>query len=95
MGVAGRPEEYFWRDDEPLWSGRFDSSDFAGYVRKVLEEGTTPNGVFGAKVMRGYLNDFLGKLRWASGSRARSAPWPSALLPPYMVGAGCGPPPSL
>ena len=52
-GLAGRPEEYFWtllrdlykRDwqlDEPLTDEVL--------LRRILREGTTPNGVFGAKV---------------------------------------------
>jgi LPS sulfotransferase NodH len=62
-GIAGRPEEYFWRDDEPFWSERWSVSTYADYLNKAIEEGTTPNGVFGAKVMWGYFDDFLTKLR--------------------------------
>ena len=61
-GVAGRPEEYFWRDDEAFWSGRWGTSTFPDYLHGALAEGTTPNGVFAAKVMWGYLDDLLGKL---------------------------------
>ena len=38
-------------------------ADYADYLTHVLEEGTTPNGVFGAKLMWGYLEDFLLYLR--------------------------------
>lgn len=38
-------------------------STYAHYLAHVLEEGTTSNGVFGAKVMWGYFGDFLGNLR--------------------------------
>ncbi|MBE9506501.1 MAG: hypothetical protein IMY86_00490, partial [Chloroflexi bacterium] len=27
-GIAGRPEEYFWRDDEPFWSERWSVSTY-------------------------------------------------------------------
>jgi trehalose 2-sulfotransferase len=66
-GVAGRPEEYFWRDDMPTWSARWNVSTFGQYLAAALREGTTPNGVFGAKVMWGYLTDFLGRLRVLAG----------------------------
>ena len=38
-------------------------SDYARYLAHVLKEGTTPNGVFGAKVMWGYLSDFISNLQ--------------------------------
>lgn len=54
-------------DDEHVLSNRqngssFDSS-FARYFDTVIEQGTTPNGVFGAKVMWGYFDDFIRNLR--------------------------------
>jgi LPS sulfotransferase NodH len=62
-GIAGRPEEYFWRDDEPAWRERWGVSAYADYVERAIEAGTTANGVFGAKLMWGYLDDVLVKLR--------------------------------
>jgi LPS sulfotransferase NodH len=64
-GLAGRPEEYFWRNDEPFWSERWGVSSYAECVASAKEQGATPDGVFGVKVMRGYVNDFLEKLRRA------------------------------
>jgi len=74
-GVPRRPREYFWglrspevlrllphdaqldRDAErvPTWS----RDDYAGHLDASIREGTTPNGVFGAKMMWGYFDDFL------------------------------------
>ena len=55
-GVAGRPHEWFWRDTraslERAWGVAGDE-----YVQLVLAAGTTPNGVFGAKVMWASLPD--------------------------------------
>lgn len=68
-GVAGRPEEYFWRGDEPFWSERWGVSGFADYLRAAVAHGSTPNGVFGAKVMWSYLPDLLGKLAALPGGR--------------------------
>lgn len=47
----------------PLW----DPSDYGRYLNWVLEQGMTPNGVFGAKLMWGYLGDFAALLRTIDG----------------------------
>jgi len=73
-GIAGRPEEYFWRDDEPSWSERWDVSTYADYLDEAIEEGTTPNGVFGAKIMWGYFDDFVSKLRQIPEYREMAVP---------------------
>jgi trehalose 2-sulfotransferase len=62
-GIAGNPEEYFWRGDEPFWKDRWRVSDYGDYLMKAIEQGTSLNGVFGAKIMWGYFDDFIGKLR--------------------------------
>lgn len=62
-GIAGNPEEYFWQGDEPFWSRRWRVSNYADYMTKAIEQGTTQNGVFGAKIMWGYFDDFVGKLK--------------------------------
>jgi LPS sulfotransferase NodH len=61
--VAGRPEEYFWNEDEWWWAKRWRTNGYEEYVRAALREGTTPNGVFGAKAMWAYMGDFVSKLR--------------------------------
>lgn len=78
-GVPRRPEEYFHGTTDqsildhlgqqesafnpqprsPLWS----RTAYDRYIDWVLEAGTTPNGVFGAKLMWGYLEDFTALLR--------------------------------
>jgi trehalose 2-sulfotransferase len=47
----------------PLW--RADTYD--RYLAWALDQGTTPNGVFGAKLMWGYLGDFADLLRGIDG----------------------------
>jgi LPS sulfotransferase NodH len=49
-GIAGRPQEYFDPNFESLWLERLGISLDAEFFAKVLPEGTTPNGVFAAKV---------------------------------------------
>ena len=78
-GLPRRPREYFWglRSPEvirllphdanidrvagrsPTWS----REDYGQHLAWALQEGTTPNGVFGAKLMWGYFNDFLELMR--------------------------------
>ena len=68
-GVAGRPQAYFRQPDEPLWAERWGiprepggAFDYADYVRAAVAAGTTDNGVFGAKLMWGTLDELVGKL---------------------------------
>lgn len=68
-GVAGRPQAYFRAPDEPLWADRWQiprasdgSFDYADYVRAALAAGTTDNGVFGAKLVWGTLDQVVDKL---------------------------------
>ena len=78
-GRPRRPEEYFSGVDDPsilnqlqrrgisdeptprspLWS----RTAYDRYLEWAMEQGTTPNGVFGAKLMWGYLGDFVSLLR--------------------------------
>jgi LPS sulfotransferase NodH len=64
-GVAGRPTEYFWRDDEAGWVATWglERYTYGDYLHAVLEHGTTPNGIFGAKIMWGYLDDFVARVQ--------------------------------
>ncbi len=66
-GIAGQPEEYFWREYEILWQQRWETSSYSDYLDKVLQYATTPNGVFGAKVMYAYFDDFVNKMRQIQG----------------------------
>lgn len=47
---------------------------FADYLARVLEEGTTPNGVFGTKIMWGQLENFERSLRALPECRATPIP---------------------
>ncbi|GAB3435645.1 Stf0 family sulphotransferase [Flindersiella endophytica] len=68
-GVAGRPESYFRLPNEQDWAdrwqlardadGRFGYDD---YVRAAIADGSTPNGVFGGRVMWGTLDEMVAKL---------------------------------
>ncbi|HEY0317784.1 MAG TPA: Stf0 family sulfotransferase [Solirubrobacterales bacterium] len=78
-GRPRRPEEYFIGIEDhsirdhlgergigngtaprsPLWS----RAAYDRYLEWAFEAGTTPNGMFGAKLMWGYFNDFVSLLR--------------------------------
>jgi len=62
-GVAGRPHEWFWRDTEDANRQAWGVSHFSEYVAHVCDAATTPNGVFGSKLMWAYLEDLVGRLR--------------------------------
>jgi len=68
-GVAGHPQAYFRAPDEALWADRWQiprtserAFAYADYVRAARAAGTTGNGVFGAKLMWGTLDELVGKL---------------------------------
>jgi LPS sulfotransferase NodH len=89
-GLPRRPREYFdperhaniverlaFREmpdgtgtPSPLWH----PDTYDRYLSWALEEGTTPNGVFGAKLMWGYLGDFAELLRGIDGMAGRPLP---------------------
>jgi len=89
-GVPRRPHEYFdperhpniverlaFREmfegapkPNPLWH----PDTYDQYLEWARDEGTTPNGVFGAKLMWGYLGDFAELLRGIDGMAGRSLP---------------------
>lgn len=61
-GVAGRPHEWFSDATETDNRLRWGVRSFDEYLRRVLDAGTTPNGVFAAKLMRGALDPLLRRL---------------------------------
>ena len=67
-GVAGNPESYFRQQDEPSWAARWGISEpdgtfeYARYLQRALAAGRSENGVFGARVMWGTLDEIVDKL---------------------------------
>jgi LPS sulfotransferase NodH len=57
------PDEGPRGEPNPLWS----PDTYDRYLAWALDAGTTPNGVFGAKLMWGYLGDFVELLRGIEG----------------------------
>ena len=81
-GKCGRPQEYFlyWsvpgpnRGQLPEEARRRLRLPAAAYLQTVLDEGTTPNGVFGAKLMQENLATTIDRLREALGGDGREDP---------------------
>jgi LPS sulfotransferase NodH len=68
-GVAGHPQPYFREDDEELWAERWRLTrttqggyDPGAFVRAARAAGSSGNGVFGAKLMWGALDELAGKI---------------------------------
>jgi LPS sulfotransferase NodH len=68
-GIAGRPESYFRLPDEPTWVDRWriardpdGSFDYRDYVQAAIKDGNTENGVFGARVMWGTMDEIVANL---------------------------------
>jgi trehalose 2-sulfotransferase len=62
-GSVGWPGEWFWLEDvERNWVA-WEVSGWRDYLDRVLDEGTAANGVFGVKLMWGYLHEVLFELR--------------------------------
>lgn len=57
-GVAGRPNEYFSDSYQRHWSKRWGSSDYDSYLRRVIQIGTTENGIMGVKSHPWQFNHF-------------------------------------
>jgi LPS sulfotransferase NodH len=61
-GVAGHPHEWFWRETEAELRRKWGVSGDREYVEAVLRAGTTPNGVFAAKMMWAYFEESFARL---------------------------------
>jgi LPS sulfotransferase NodH len=68
-GVAGHPESYFRPPGEQEYARRWGivrspdgTFSYADYVRAAMAEGTTGNGVFAARIMRGTLDELVARL---------------------------------
>ena len=65
---AGMPKQFFLPKDESRYAaelGLNPVTDYAAYVRGIVNGKTTHNEVFGFKLMSWYLDDFVARLREA------------------------------
>jgi LPS sulfotransferase NodH len=75
-GVAGHPEAYFRPPDRSMWAARWglpSGSSRLDFVQAARAAGSTPNGVFGAKLMWDALEQLVGEfddeVGWAAFGR--------------------------
>jgi trehalose 2-sulfotransferase len=61
--IAGKPKEFFDPHHEKLWLQSLGIAADSEYVEKILATGSTPNGVFGAKVHWHQFEHLTAKLR--------------------------------
>jgi LPS sulfotransferase NodH len=70
-GVAGVPEEYYWHEFREDYLGHWGHPamrSFSDFLDKTFEVGTTPNGVFAAKLHYGELLELCESLRTLPGT---------------------------
>jgi LPS sulfotransferase NodH len=60
---VGQPGEFFSPDDAPRFREDWRVSRFEDYLARVFEVGTSPNGVFAAKLMWNYFEEFMFEIR--------------------------------
>lgn len=61
--LAGSPAEYFLNWEDGDWAKGHGVQTREAFLQKVLEEGTSSNGVFGIKLMWNYFHESLSKLK--------------------------------
>ena len=49
-GLAGQPDDFFEPETARVLAARWGERPFSAYLERALEEGATPNGVFGARL---------------------------------------------
>ena len=63
ISIAEQLAEYSQFTHEPLFPIQSGSDNFIEYLSRVLIVGSSPNGVFGAKILWSYFDDFICGLR--------------------------------
>jgi LPS sulfotransferase NodH len=86
--LAGVPEEYFLNNEEGwedgTWARQHGVKTRADYLNLVFEKGTTPNGVFGTKVMWNYFLTMVKNLQELPAYQGMEAPQLMASLFPNV-----------
>ncbi len=82
--LAGRPTEYFGPAQIKLLLKEWDVPDYATCLAHILEKGTTPNGVFGAKIIWQFIEYFVDHLRDIPGYEKLPMPQLMSTIFPHM-----------
>lgn len=70
-GAVGYPGEFFLPDDARRFREKWRVSRFEDYLARVFEVGTSANGVFAAKLMWNYFDEFMFEIRRLRGDYER------------------------
>jgi LPS sulfotransferase NodH/predicted 2-oxoglutarate/Fe(II)-dependent dioxygenase YbiX len=73
-GIAGRPKEYFEPEREVEWFNHLGIEDSSEYLPQIIQAGSTPNGVFGAKVFRHQFKNLASHVRRRLSVAQRTSP---------------------
>jgi len=60
-GLLGKPDEYFVLENKKYYSELWSKKPDQDYFEEVIKYATTPNGVFGMKIMRKHFAHFMNK----------------------------------
>jgi len=82
--LAGRPTEYFGPAQTRSLLKEWDVPNYAACLARIMEEGTTPNGVFGAKIIWQFMENFIDHLRDIPGYEKVSMPQLLSTIFPHL-----------
>lgn len=83
-GLAGRPMEFFTPMQAKALITRWKVADYADYLNQTLTRNTSPNGVFGAKFIWRFFEDFLDEVRAMPGYKKMLVPDLLAAIFPHV-----------
>src|SRR5581483_9142388 len=82
--LAGCPTEYFGPAQTRAFLKEGNAPDYATCLARIMEEGTTPNGVFGAKIIWQFLENFVDHLRDIPGYEKLPVPQLLSTVFPHL-----------
>lgn len=82
--LAGRPTEYFGPAQTRSLLKGWDAPNYVACLARIMEDGTTSNGVFGAKIIWQFLEDFVDHLRDIHGYEKLSIPHLMSTIFPHL-----------
>ncbi|HLG63328.1 MAG TPA: Stf0 family sulfotransferase [Ktedonosporobacter sp.] len=82
--LAGRPAEYFGQPQTETMLKRWSLTGYEQCLAIILKEGTTPNGVFGGKIIWPSFEDFINHLREIPGCATLPVPELLSAIFPHL-----------
>src|SRR5689334_11541633 len=82
--LAGRPAEYFGPVQIRSFMKEEGIPNYAACLARIMEDGTTPNGVFGAKIIWQFIENFVDHLRDIPGYEKSPVPQLLSTVFPHL-----------